>query len=297
MNRHSRAAGEDGQSLIEVLVAILVFSLLLVATLAFTSTTSADRLRTQMADAATQYATSLLNQQNMDGCGMAVASEPSAVLTQTQPVTTASVVDGTTSPNNCTIATKGSPVVPDGVVVTSGTYDYAVTVKYWWANPTVPAGGCSAYLTAPDNPDTGQPAIDPLTGQDVVGQPTILVRDIHMSWLAAGVTEHADYTADSSVPPDTLYFHENGLGGIVIQTTAGSGPWTLSWPSNGTTEQVQDYPDGAGCVWFPYLPVGTTPSGVAYTVTSPSGNTAIVSLTPTTPEGVCTTAPSCEVLQ
>lgn len=249
-----RHNGEEGLSLIEVLIAMLIFSLVLVAlTSSIISSTSAD-LTVHEGDQVSVSAYSALALANAESCGEAVT--------------------GASGQGGCYDQTTWTAPIPSS----AATLVTSATVVSTWVCAASSSG--SPATTSPCTWGTGGSAVDaacPTSSESAsITTPTSLQRTVTVIWSFHGSSRSRSLTAYDSVPSTDLAVASGSKGylpgGILVCGT--SAPVTLTTSSGSTVTR----PSSGQTVWFPYLAPGSyTISSSASPVTVTAGELTEVS--------------------
>lgn len=266
---------EDGQTLIEALVAILIITLLIVTTLEVNGIVSKASVTSISNDHAIALTTKIVSASSLFDCGAFSATDPSFENypdeTTAQNNINAYATHCWGSLSNSVLDTKGD--VCNGsyaFLEQEGVTNYCVNLTTEWLDtlPGAPSS-CPAYINV---------------------QPNELLQKITTTWIDGSVTDTKTEINDLPVPSDALAYHALN-GSIVVSGVSGNTPVTLSLISASgvsfATWSEMRTPDSNGCVWFPYVPYETSPGSgqINYSISTPSYSTTL-SLSPSSTTAV-----------
>lgn len=120
----------------------------------------------------------------------------------------------------------------------SGKQFVATVYTRWGSQSLVPgAAGCGHFATAP-------------------ATPSILARTVEVSYPQGNARGVRTIRLVESVPPDAIAYNSQVRSGIVIATAPNADVQML----NPAGKVIKRRADSRGCAWFPFLPVGSSPS-------------------------------------
>lgn len=301
-HRQQHSNQDAGFSLVEIMIAILVLSILAVVSLSSINAATRVATTTSNSDGAISLAYRLLPQADVLGCGAAIGSEPAVPASAqagspgAQPDALAQVYSRCqwgwqygTSPDwsmapprgPCAASAGTSPVIsaladtPWFCEAVNGE-PYAVQLRTWWVNPsgTPPASGnysCRYYTQSAPAPVYSSAA------GDLLLQPQDLMRSVTIAWWSNGLAKHQTWQRLFPLPPDSLATHLAATGSLCIQGDSGTGaaPLALEIPNPaGGAWRIVRYPGSYGNIWFPLLPEGS------YTLAQYAGGSWVPVTTP-----------------
>jgi len=249
---------DDGFSLVEIVVALFVTSLLTLLVLNTTADTTrvSNDIKTQ--DGAVLLAYQVLQQANALGCGNTIGTEPTG---GSQPDSLAASESrcswysqygtspdwGTTPTSACTTA-SGAPlqelVDTPWMCAEYGTTIYALQLTQDWTYPNLTL---SSGETSPSCSDYSAVATTPAPQ---------LTRTVSIVWSSSGNMHHESWSRTVAAPPGSIYHHPVISGSLCVQTTAPAVAIQVT-SSSGTTYDVARVVDSSGAALFPDLIPGS----------------------------------------